>query len=115
MVQQTQDQWLDGKYFATSTTDEGGLSFPDFENVAESFNIFHNSIKENNNISNVIKETLTKEGPVLCDVHIPNSARVLPQSRFGFPIEDSEPLLPRDEFLKNMIVEPMSASKNIKV
>ena len=115
MVQQTQDQWLDGKYFATSTTDEGGLSFPDFENVAESFNIFHNSIKENNNISKVIKETLAKEGPVLCDVHIPNSARVLPQSRFGFPIEDSEPLLPRDEFFKNMIVEPMKASKEVKV
>jgi acetolactate synthase I/II/III large subunit len=40
-------------------------------------------------------------------VRIPSSHRVVPQSRFGRPIEDSEPLLPRDEFLENMIVAPM--------
>jgi hypothetical protein len=49
-------------------------------------------------------------GPVLCNVFIPSTARVIPQSRFGYPIEDSEPLLPREEFLSNMLVKPLPVS-----
>ncbi|MBP02177.1 MAG: acetolactate synthase [Rhodospirillaceae bacterium] len=112
MVQQTQEQWLNSKYFATSTSDEGGLSFPDFRKTSEAFNIPHTGIVENQEVESVIKKTLAISGPTVCDVKIPDTARVWPQSRFGFPIEDSEPLLPRKEFLENMIIEPMPASLN---
>jgi acetolactate synthase-1/2/3 large subunit len=112
MVQQTQEQWLNSKYFATSTSEEGGLAFPDFGKTAEAFNIPHTSIIENKAVESVISDTLAIPGPVVCDVKIPDTARVWPQSRFGFPIEDSEPLLPRKEFLENMIIEPMPASLN---
>ena len=33
-----------------------------------------------------------------------------PQVRFGYPLEDGEPLIDRDEFLANMIVKPMPVS-----
>ena len=112
MVQQTQEQWLGGKYFATAATEEGGLSFPDFGVIAQSFGIDNTEIKENADIEREISRSLQLPGAVLCNVHLPPTARVLPQSRFGFPIEDSEPLLPRDEFLENMIVKPMPASLN---
>jgi acetolactate synthase-1/2/3 large subunit len=113
MVQQTQEQWLGGKHFATSATKEGGLSFPDFGVIADSFRIDRTEIKSNADIDREINRTLQLPNAVLCNVHLPSTSRVMPQSRFGFPIEDSEPLLAREEFLANMLVKPMPASLHV--
>ena len=48
-----------------------------------------------------------EKGPVLCDVAVEQHAKIMPKLEFGNPIEDSSPLLPREEFLQNMIVEPL--------
>ena len=108
MVQQTQEQWLGGKYHATTV--EGGLAFPDFVKVAEACGFGTVVVDKNADLAAAIRKTLDMPGPVLCDVRIPSTQRVRPQSRFGYPIEDSEPLLPRKEFLQNMIVAPMEVS-----
>ncbi|MDB5411046.1 MAG: putative acetolactate synthase large subunit [Rhodospirillales bacterium] len=105
MVQQTQEQWFDGVYHATSV--EGGLGFPDFLKIAEACEFTALKLDRNDDITSVVKQALATDGPVFCDVRLPSSHRVVPQSRFGRPIEDSEPLLPRDEFIENMIVAPM--------
>jgi acetolactate synthase-1/2/3 large subunit len=110
MVQQTQDQWLGGKYYASSSGKEGGLSFPDFNLLARSCGLDVTEIYDNKDVEQVIAHTLQLPGPVICNVHIASDARVIPQCKFGYPIEDSEPLLPRDEFLANMIVKPHSVS-----
>jgi acetolactate synthase I/II/III large subunit len=108
MVQQTQEQWLGGKYHATSK--EGGLSFPDYEGLAKSFGFAWQDISENGAIEAGIEATLASSGPSFCALRISRLHRVVPQSKFGRPIEDSEPLLPRDEFFANMIAKPMPAS-----
>jgi acetolactate synthase-1/2/3 large subunit len=110
MVQQTQEQWLGGKYYATSNSREGGLSFPDFGLLAKSYGMDMTEIARNEDVEPAIGRTLQLPGPVMCDVHIGSDARVMPQSRFGYPIEDSEPFLSRDEFLENMLVKPMPVS-----
>lgn len=108
MIQQTQEQWLQSRYYAASA--EGGLSFPDFDLLARSCGFGVTGISENAEIDRQIAATLAMDGPVLCNVRISPKHRVLPQSRFGRPIEDAEPLLPREEFLENMIVDPMPVS-----
>lgn len=108
MVQQTQEQWLGAKYYATSR--QGGLSFPNFEGLAKSFGFRWSLIDRNENIGIGVAEALAGAGPTFCGVRISPLHRVSPQSRFGRPIEDAEPLLPRPEFLRNMLVEPMSIS-----
>lgn len=110
MVQQTQEQWLGANYYATSH--EGGLSFPDFQLLAKSFEFNCTEILENKHVNERILETLRISGPVLCDVRISKHHRVVPQSKFGRPIEDSDPMLPRNEFLENMIIKPMDVSLN---
>ena len=110
MVQQTQEQWLDRRYFASSGGEEGGLSFPDFNALAASYGIGAVDLTSNKNIDAVIAQVLQAPGPALCNLHIPSGARVIPQCKYGYPIEDSEPLLPRKEFLENMIVKPMPVS-----
>jgi len=81
MCRQTQRQWLGSKYPATSI--EGGLGFPDFRKVAEAFG-------------------------VEIEVHeIDPDAQLIPQAKFGQPLEDADPQLPRDEFRANMLIEPL--------
>jgi acetolactate synthase-1/2/3 large subunit len=108
MVQQTQEQWLNSRYEAT--TIEGGLGFPDFVKVAKAFGFEVINIVDNNELSQSIQKSLSINGPVFCNVEIPPEARVIPQVKFGRPIEDSEPLLSRKEFSDNMIVQPMDVS-----
>jgi acetolactate synthase-1/2/3 large subunit len=110
MVQQTQDQWLEGNYFAT--TEEGGLGFPDFSKLAAAFDIPSVVIDKNTDIADGLARVYNMEGPVLCDVRVPREHRVIPQVYYGYPIEDSMPLLPREEFLTNMIVKPLPISQS---
>lgn len=109
MVQQTQEQWLGGRYEATTV--DGGLAFPDFAKVAEAYGIRTVTLAKNADIAAVVKDVYATDGPVFCNVEIAASHRVIPQVRFGRPIEDGEPLLPRAEFFANMIVEPTPASR----
>ncbi len=110
MVQQTQDQWLGGDYFAT--TDEGGLGFPDFSKLAAAFDIPAVEIDGNATIEEGLAKTYAMDGPVLCVVHVPREHRVIPQAYYGYPLEDSMPLLPREEFLANMIIKPLPISQS---
>ena len=108
MIQQTQDQWLDSRYLASSV--EGGLAFPDFVKVAKAYGYRTVSITSNGEMETQIRKALDSDGPVFCNVEISSGHRVIPQTKFGRPIEDAEPLLERKEFLKNMIVKPVKAS-----
>ena len=57
-----------------------------------------------------ISSFLLSTNPVLMNVKIPNTSRVKPQVKFGRPNEDMEPLLPRNVFMKNMLIEPLQVS-----
>jgi len=108
MIQQTQEQWLNGRYEAS--TSESGLAFPDFLKVAKAYGFKTINIVKNSEISKKIKEVLRFPGPVFCNVEISRNHRVIPQVIFGRPIEDPESFLDRQEFLANMIVQPDKAS-----
>lgn len=108
MIQQTQDQWLDSKYSASDL--KGGLAFPNFNKVATAYGYHTVNISRNTEIKQKIKEVFGYDGPVFCNVEINQKHRVIPQVKYGRSIEDSEPLLNRKEFLKNMLVKPYKSS-----
>jgi len=108
MVRQTQDQWLDSRYLASSV--EGGLAFPDFVKVAEAYGYKTVTIASNRELHTKIRGVFDSDGPVFCNVEIHPSHRMIPMTKFGRPIEDQEPLLSRKEFLENMIVKLTLAS-----
>ncbi len=110
MIQQTQDQWLNSRYDASTV--EGGLAFPDFIKVAKAYGFKTNSISRNYHMANKIREAINYQGPFFCNVNVSKKHRVIPQVIFGRPIEDSEPFLERKEFLTNMIVKPHESSLN---
>lgn len=108
MLRQTQEQWFDARYEAS--TPESGLPTPDFVRIAEAYGIEACSITTNKEVNQRTRDTLDTAGPAFCNVEINPSYRLIPQVKFGRPIEDSEPLLDRKEFLENMIVKPMEVS-----
>jgi acetolactate synthase I/II/III large subunit len=109
MIRQTQDQWLGSSYIASSV--EGGLPEVDFCKIAQAYDFHTISISKNDQINKAIDAVLRKKGPVFCNVEINHDHRVNPQVKYGRPNEDSEPLLERKEFLKNMLVKTWVQSK----
>ena len=96
MIKQTQDQWLDSKYYASSH--EGGLSFPNYAALAQAFDLRYRELSTEDMLNDCLQDGHVHAGPTLYNVIISSSASVIPQVKFGHPNEDMEPLLTRDEF-----------------
>jgi len=111
MVRQTQEQWFGSRYEASTV--ESGLPAVNFVKVAEAYGFKALTITTNRELGQRIRKVLDSEGPVFCDVKINPNHRVIPQVRFGRPIEDGEPFLDRDELLSNMIVKPMEIGEKL--
>jgi acetolactate synthase I/II/III large subunit len=108
MVRQTQQMWLEGKYFATSPG--GGLPTPDFTAIAGAYGLHCDTLSRNADVAPKLEHFLNSEGPALLNVELDPDEQVIPQVKYGRPNEDGHPLLGREEFMSNMIVPPMAVS-----
>lgn len=108
MIQQTQDQWLGSRYLASSP--QGGLGMPNFDAVARAYGFATESLSANADLTAGVSRALAHDGPYFCNLEILPEERVRPQVKFGRPIEDPEPLLPRHEFFQEMVVAPVHGS-----
>lgn len=103
MIRQTQDQWLKSKYYASSY--KGGLAIINYLKIAKSYGFNTLSVNFNKELTKAIKKTINNNNNTLCEIVISPNKRVIPQAKFGRPNEDLEPLLPRKEFKKNMLIK----------
>lgn len=107
MVRQTEDQWLTSKRSGTSLT--SGLKFPIFSQLTEASRIEYQLIRNDDDLVKLTsKGTTSENNPLLFEVMIDPEAKVIPQCLYGYPLEDMEPLLPREVFRKNMIIKSIS-------
>lgn len=113
-IRQTQSNFFGAQYGCDTTT---GVGFPDIRAVARAFGLDTIRIERNEEIRSSIRQLLAGDGPVLCELILdpdhtiePKLSSVrLPDGRIiSKPLEDMSPLLNREEFLQNMIVEPLS-------
>ena len=93
-----------------------GLTVPDISKVAASYGLRTAVIEDQSNLQQQVCNVLETPGPAVCDVHvIPDEVRAprlsshqkADGSFVSRPLEDLWPFLPREEFLANMIVEPL--------
>jgi acetolactate synthase-1/2/3 large subunit len=89
MIKQTQDQWFEGVYFASNAGEN--MNFPDFAKLAESFRISYEVIDSESTMNSVISKCLSNPESTLCEVIISPNERVVPQVKFGRPIQDMDP------------------------
>ncbi len=96
---------------------ETGVSFPDMEKIAEAYGIPFGRCQRHSDLDRCIPKALEGDGPFICEVMLTPeqpfapkaSSKRLPDGRIiSKPLEDLEPFLERDEFLGNMIIEPLA-------
>jgi len=94
-----------------------GMTLPDLSKIATAYGIASTVIEEQAGLAGAIRGVLDMPGPVICDLRVvPDEARAprmtsmqLPDGSFvSKPLEDLWPFLDREEFLANMLVEPVA-------
>lgn len=103
MVRQTERQWLNGQYVGTDSRN-GHLDFPDFVNLAQSFGIQAASASTHEELRRQLHNMYINKNIQFLEVMIDPESEVIPNVVFGKPLEDSEPLLDRNELRNNMLI-----------
>jgi acetolactate synthase-1/2/3 large subunit len=107
-------------YFGKATIGadrHSGVTIPDLSKIGASYGLGTYVIRDQSNLAAEVGRVLRMNGPVVCDVNVlPDEVRAprlqsyqKPDGSFvSKPLEDLYPFLPREEFLANMIVKPIS-------
>lgn len=116
-IRATQRKFFKGRFIGTDST--SGVSFPNLEKLSGAYGLKYVRIDSLSSIDSKLAEVMDAECPVICEVMCIRdevvrpvvSSKQLPDGKMvSMPIEDMYPFLPRDEFVKNMIVPPAEVS-----
>ena len=114
-IRQTQDAFFEGRYVGCDPC--SGVRFPDIRKVARAYGLSTELIADQDKMKGQIQGVLAARGPVVCEVMLSTTQRFMPRvssekkpdgTVVSKPLEDMYPFLPRDEFRRNMISEPLS-------
>lgn len=94
MIKQTQDQWFEGEYFASDSGD--GLVFPNFSKIAGAMGFMYDSVDSDAQVNEAIERVFRIDKPLIFEVFIQKTARVVPIVKFGNPNHIMEPLMTDD-------------------
>lgn len=98
------------------TDPENGVSCPDFSKVADCFDLKYRKISHIKRLEVDIKAIFAMDGPVLCEImgvvdqsyiEISNTKSLESKRFVRRPLEDQAPFLPRELFIKEMIIDPI--------
>jgi acetolactate synthase-1/2/3 large subunit len=105
MIKQTQDDWLNSDYYASSTS--SGIPEINFSQVANAYGI--ESIRVNNNAA--LNECLSQvfdsasKKPYLLELVISDDFRCEPIIKYGEPLEYISPIIDRAEINQDMLID----------
>lgn len=108
----TQNTYFQGRYVGSGPT--SGVSMPSLKKIANAYGIKYSKISGKDNLRNSVSKVLRMKGPVLCEVMVDPDKSLLPKlasykkadgSMVSRPLEDLYPLLPREEFRKDMLIK----------
>lgn len=107
-IRNTQTRFFDGRFVGTDP--QYGVGSPDFKKLAESFGINFMRINRNEELPEAIAQVFADKEPWLVEMMVSReqqrfraSSYIKPDGTIGSrPMEDMDPLLPRDELERNM-------------
>lgn len=108
-IRQTQDGFLGGLHAGSDA--EGGMSLPDFQQVAAAYGLPTSRIESAKALRSGLAAALDSEGPFLCEILTPPDQEIIPRQGFekkpdgSFsprPLHDMAPHLDRDELASLM-------------
>lgn len=101
IIQGTQNAWLEGRHHASDPV-RGGLPDPDISLIARAYGLQTVDVHNHAEIPVLLQTVLGTRKPKLVNLHMRRENQIEPKLMFGRPIEDSHPLLPREELEFNM-------------
>ena len=113
-IRTTQRKFFDDGFIGTDVN--SGISFPDLSKISYAYGVKYVNVSEIDNLEDKINETMSHDGPVICEVMCKEWDEVLPTigskklpdgKMFSRPLEDMYPFLTREEFLSKMIIKPL--------
>lgn len=107
MIKQFQEQYFNSRFQSSGI----GYSNPDFQDVVAAYKIHSTKISYNNEIVCAIDRLLSNMHPGFLEVIIDEQSRVTPKLAVNRPVEDQEPLLPKEELELNMVIDEWKESK----
>lgn len=111
-IRQTQKNFF-GEPLVGIGVDSGDLSFPSMEKLAWAYGYPYISARHNGELKRAIEETLTVQGPAICEVFVTTDQNFEPKSSakrledgslVSSPLEDLSPFLPEEEMNRNMLI-----------
>ncbi len=108
MVRQFQEQYFGSRFQSTII----GYSAPDFQKVVSAYRIQSMKISTNGKIENALHKLFNDKKAKFLEVNIDLKTPVYPKLSVNKPIEDQDPLLPRDELKLNMIIKPLKENED---
>ena len=115
-IRQTQNNLFSNHCKVGIGPESGDLSFPDFEKLSHAFGYTYYQAHSNEEMKKAVDQTLAQEGPVFCEIFVSPSQNFEPKSAtkrledgslVSPPLEDLAPFLPREEVLKNLLIDPV--------
>ena len=107
MVRQFQEQYFNCRFQSTVV----GYSCPNFQDVVSAYKISARKITYNTEIVEALQELFSDLKPRFLEMSISPNVKALPKLSVNKPIEDQDPLLPRDEFKSNMLIDTLPESE----
>jgi acetolactate synthase-1/2/3 large subunit len=107
MIKQFQEQYLNSRFQSSGI----GYSNPNFQNVVGAYKISSKKITRNDEILTALRSLFSDKSPSFLEVIIDKKSRVSPKLAVNKPVEDQEPLVPREELKSNMIIEVLPESE----
>lgn len=92
---------------------KSNFTLPNVRRIAEAFCIQSDFLDDTSKIRETIRRVLETDGPIICEVMVSPGEAIAPRvstvmnaagKLTSKPMEDMSPLLPRDEFLQNMVI-----------
>ncbi len=110
-IKQTQQNYFNGRFVGCDP--KSGVTFPEFSKLAAAYGIPYSACRSHEDMRQIIRSSLDREGPQLCEVFLdleqgfaPKLAsRQLADGRIVSPaLEDMFPFLSREELAENMLI-----------
>jgi len=110
-IRTTQKNYFQGRLVASDPS--SGLTLPDICKISSAYGISNNRITNNAELEKGVAEALSSIGPFISEVMIDPEEETAPKVKSALktdgslvskPLEDLWPFLPREEFLKNMLI-----------
>jgi acetolactate synthase-1/2/3 large subunit len=113
-IRTTQQKFFNSRLIGTD--EKHGVPFPDLAKIADAYGLPFIRISDSSELTGKLELIMSDDSPVICEIMCNPAQEIIPSVASkrladgrmkSMPLEDMYPFLDREEFRKNMLIEPL--------